>query len=37
MVTLTELQTTITLEEAYQLDEILLVKNYNAWLANKSD
>ncbi|GAB1824729.1 hypothetical protein [Turicimonas muris] len=36
LATLQELQTTMTLEEAYQLDEVLLVENYNKWLAQKS-
>ena len=32
--TLVELKNSITLEEAYQLDEILTVKNYHQWLGS---
>ena len=31
---LVELKNSITLEEAYQLDEILTVKNYHQWLGS---
>lgn len=35
LATLHELQTIYTLEDAYRLDEILLVDNYNTWLVNR--
>lgn len=36
MASLVELQTQLTLEDAYALDEALLIKNYNSWVAQKS-
>ena len=35
MATMSELKESLTLEEAYQLMEILEVKNYHAWLASQ--
>lgn len=32
---MSELKESLTLEEAYQLMEILEVKNYHAWLASQ--
>jgi hypothetical protein len=36
MASLVELQTQLTLEDAYALDEALLIKSYNSWVAQKS-
>lgn len=36
MASLVELKTQLTLEDAYALDEALLIKNYNSWVAQKS-
>jgi hypothetical protein len=36
MATLNELKTVYTLEDAYLLDEVLSVKMYNSWVANKT-
>ena len=33
LATLSELKTTLTLEDAYELDEVLTVKNYHQWLG----
>lgn len=33
--TLHELRTVYSLEDAYLLDEVLTVRNYHTWLANK--
>lgn len=35
MATMSELKGSLTLEEAYQLMEILEVKNYHSWLASQ--
>lgn len=32
-----ELKTAFSLEEAYQLDEILTLKNYHEWLASQQE
>lgn len=37
LATMTELKTSLTLEDAYQLMEIIEVKNYHAWLASQKD
>lgn len=37
LATMTELKTSLTLEDAYQLVEILEVRNYHAWLASQKE
>lgn len=37
MATLAELQTIYTLEDAFMLQEVLLLKNYHSWLSTKQN